>query len=84
MKAEGGPAGGAADVKASPSTGLGDGADILGEGEGALVMGGGSIDECEVGGFEGIMGSGNEEISSSILEVSIVICLVGAAAWRRV
>lgn len=65
---------------ASPSAGLGDGADTLGEGDGALVMGGGSMDECDVGGFEGMKGSGREGISSSMLEVSMVICLVGGIA----
>jgi hypothetical protein len=63
---------------------LGDGADRLGEGEGALVMGGGSIDECDVGGFDGMTGSGKEGISSSMFEVSMVICLVGGTVWRRV
>ena len=67
-------------MKASPSAGLGDGADRLGEGEGALVIGGGSMDECDVGGFEGMMGSGKDGISSSMFEVSMVICLVGGAA----
>jgi hypothetical protein len=63
---------------------LGDGADRLGEGEGALVIGGGSMDECDVGGFDGMTGSGKEGISSSMFEVSIVICFVGGADWRRV
>jgi hypothetical protein len=63
---------------------LGDGADRPGEGEGAFVMGGGSMDECDVGGFEGMTGSGKEGISSSIFEVSMVICLVGGTDWRRV
>jgi hypothetical protein len=80
VKADGGPAGGAVFVEASPSAGLGDGADMPGEGEGALVMRGGSIDECDVGGFDGMTGSGKDGISSSIFEVSIVICLVGGAA----
>lgn len=47
-----------------------------GDGDGALVIGGGSIDECEVGSFEGRTGSGKDGISSSIVDVSIVICLV--------
>jgi hypothetical protein len=47
------------------------------------VTGGGSIDECDVGGFDGIMGSGKASISSS-WEVSIVICLVGSGFWRIV
>lgn len=62
----------------SLSTGLGEAAARLGEGEGALVIGGGSMDECDVGAFEGIAGSGKADISSSLDEVSIVICLVGA------
>jgi hypothetical protein len=36
------------------------------------------MDECDVGAFEGIAGSGKADISSSLDEVSIVICLVGA------
>jgi hypothetical protein len=67
----------------SLSAGLGDGADMLGDGEGALVTGGGSIDECDVGGLEGMIGSGNDGISSSC-EVSMVICLVAGALWRIV
>jgi hypothetical protein len=83
LKAGGGPAGGAAGVPASPSTCLGDGAVILGDGDGALVTGGGSIEACDVGGLEGIMGSGRASISSSC-EVSMVICFVGAAFCRIV
>jgi hypothetical protein len=45
LNAGAGPAGGAAGVPLSPSTGLGDGADMLGDGDGALVTGGGSMDE---------------------------------------
>jgi hypothetical protein len=56
---------------------------MLGDGDGALVNGGGSIEECEVGGFDGMIGSGKDGISSSC-EVSIVICLVGGALWRIV
>jgi hypothetical protein len=56
---------------------------MLGEGDGALVGGGGSIDECDVGGLEGIIGSGNDGMSSS-WEVSMVICLVAGAFWRIV
>lgn len=72
-------------MKLSISTGFGDGADTLGEGDGALVIGGGSIEACDVGGLDGIIGSGNEGISSSTDDVSIVICLVvGGALWRMV
>jgi len=53
----------------------------LGDGDGALVRGGGSIVECEVGGFDGTAGSGKGEISSSVL-VSMVISLVSALAER--
>jgi hypothetical protein len=56
----------------------------LGDGDGALVRGGGSIDEFEVGIFEGSAGSGNACISSSADAVSIVICLVVGIACRRV
>lgn len=78
LNAGAGPAGGATGAPLSPSVGLGDGADMLGDGEGALVGGGGSIDECDVGGFEGIAGSGNDGMSSSC-DVSMVICFVGGA-----
>lgn len=84
LKADVGPGGGPPDVGASPSTGFGDAAVRLGEGEGALVSGGGSIDECDVGALDGIAGSGKAGISSSADEVSIVICLVGGTAWRKV
>jgi hypothetical protein len=77
LKAGIGPGGGPAEVPLSLSVGFGDGADMLGDGEGALV-GGGSIDECDVGGLEGIIGSGSDGMSSSC-EVSIVICLVAGA-----
>lgn len=53
----------------------------LGEGDGALVSGGGSIDACEVASFEGITGSGSCGISSSV-RVSIVISLVSTLAER--
>lgn len=79
-----GPAGTTPDAGASPSTGFGEAAVTLGEGDGALVSGGGSIDECDVGALDGIAGSGKAEISSSADEVSIVICLVDGTAWRSV
>jgi hypothetical protein len=78
LNAGGGPAGGAPGTPFSPSTGLGDRAVMLGDGDGALVTGGGSIEECDVGGFDGIMGSGKAGISSSS-EVSMMICFVGSA-----
>lgn len=84
LKADVGPGGGPAEVGPSPSVGFGDGADTLGEGDGALVMGGGSMDECDVGSFDGMIGSGREGISSSIEDVSMVICFVGGAVWRNV
>jgi hypothetical protein len=83
LKAGGGPDDGADVVPLSPSIGLGEGAVIFGDGDGALVTGGGSIEECDVGGFDGIMGSGRASISSSC-EVSMVICFVGCAVWRIV
>jgi len=83
LKAGVGPAGGPPGVPFSASAGLGDGADMLGDGEGALVGGGGSIDEYDVGGFEGMAGSGNDGMSSS-WDVSMVICFVGGALWRIV
>jgi hypothetical protein len=69
------------EVPFSESAGFGDGAVMLGDGDGALV--GGSIEECEVGGLEGITGSGNDGMSSSC-DVSMVICLVGGAVCRIV
>jgi hypothetical protein len=56
----------------------------MGEGDGALVSGGGSIDECDVGALDGIAGSGSAGISSSADAVSMVICFVGGIAWRNV
>jgi uncharacterized membrane protein len=56
---------------------------MLGDGEGALVKGGGSMDECDVCGLGGMTGSGNDGISSSC-DVSMVICLVGRLFWRIV
>lgn len=69
---------------ACSASGFGDAAAKLGDGDGALVRGGGSMDECEVGAFDGIAGSGKAGISSSLEEVSMVICLVVGIAWRRV
>lgn len=84
LKADVGPGGGPVEAGTSPSAGFGEGADTLGDGEGALVMGGGSIDACDVGGFDGMAGSGRDGISSSIEDVSMVICFVGGAVCRRV
>jgi len=53
----------------------------LGDGEGALVRGGGSIVEYDEVDFEGIAGSGSGGISSSV-RVSIVISLVSLTAVR--
>ena len=50
---------------------------MLGDGDGALVSGGGSMGECEVGILEGIAGSGNRLISSPADDVSMVMCLTG-------
>lgn len=74
LNAGAGPAGGAEGVPFSLSTGLGEGADMLGDGEGALVTGGGSIDECDVAGLD-MSASGKAGMSSSC-EVSIVIDFV--------
>lgn len=69
----------------SRSGGFGDAAARLGDGEVALASGGGSMEACEVGALEGRAGSGNALRSSSpVEEVSIVICLVGETAWRKV
>ena len=76
LKAETGPGGGLPGVPTSPSTGFGDAAATLGEGEGALVSGGGSMEAFEVGALDGMAGSGNAGISSSADEVSMVICFV--------
>jgi len=75
LNAEGGPEGRADEVVES-SIGLGDPAVRLGDGEGALVSGGGSMDEFEGGILDGSAGSGKDGISSSADVVSIVICLV--------
>ena len=83
LNAETGPGGGLPDAPPSPS-GFGDAAATLGEGEGALVSGGGSIDAFEVGARDGRAGSGSAGISSSADEVSMVICLVGGWVWRSV
>lgn len=80
----GGPEGRGEAAAPLSDSGLGDAAAALGEGEGALVIGGGSIEEDDRGGFEGIAGSGSAGISSSAEDVSIVICLVGGGASRSV
>jgi len=79
--AGGGPGGGTgADVGVvSDSSGLGDAAATTCDGEGALI-GGGSMDEFEMGALDGIIGSGNAGISSSVDDVSIVICFVATGA----
>lgn len=69
----------------SLSDGRGDAAARLGDGEVALVSGGGSMDACDVGALEGKAGSGSaHRSSSSVEEVSMVICFVWGTAWRRV
>ena len=83
LKAEVGPGGGPPVIEASLS-GLGDAAATLGEGEGALVIGGGSMDDCDATALVDMKGSGKAGISSSVDEVSIVICLVGGVLWRNV
>lgn len=82
-KAGVGPGGGPGVDASLSARGFGDAAARLGEGDGALVIGGGSIDECDVGALEGIAGSGKAGISSSADEVSIVMCFVGGLAWRK-
>jgi hypothetical protein len=84
LKAGSGPGGGLPDAPTSLSAGFGDAAAMLGEGDGALVSGGGSMDALEVGALDGRAGSGNAGISSSVDDVSIVICLVGGWVWRMV
>lgn len=49
---------------------------MLGEGEGALVKGGGSIPELDAVDFVGTAGSGSAMISGSEDDVSTVICFV--------
>lgn len=53
----------------------------LGLGEGAPINGGGSIEECEVGGLAGTAGSGNGAMSSSV-RVSMMMSLVSTGAPR--
>ena len=55
---------------------------MLGEGDGALVNGGGSIPEFD-GAFVGTAGSGRARISGSADEVSTVICFVVCALGRK-
>ena len=57
---------------------------MLGEGEGALVKGGGSIPELDAVDFAGTAGSGSASISGSADEVSTVICFVGCVLCRNV
>lgn len=53
----------------------------LGLGDGAPVNGGGSIEECEVGGLAGTAGSGSGAIASSV-RVSIMMSFVSTGAPR--
>lgn len=82
LNAIGGPEGRGEAAAPFSESGLGDAAAALGDGEGALVMGGGSIEEDDRGGFEGSAGSGKARISSSADDVSMVICLVGGGLSR--
>lgn len=66
------------------SSGFGEEAVMLGEGDGALVSGGGSMDAFEVGALDVSTGSGSAGISSSVDEVSMVICLVAGGVCRKV
>lgn len=67
-------------VDSESPRGLGEGiAAELGEGDGALVSGGGSIFDCEAGAFDGNAGSGRSGISSSV-RVSMVISFVSTLA----
>jgi hypothetical protein len=81
LNADGGPEG---RLVESRSAGLGEPAVKLGDGEGALVSGGGSMVELEEGILDGSAGSGSAGISSSADVVSIVICLVVRTGWRSV
>jgi len=56
---------------------FGDGAVMLGTGDGAL-MGGGSMGECDVGAFVGIAGSGRGGISPSAEDGSRAMYFGGA------
>jgi hypothetical protein len=68
----------------SESEGFGEAAlSMLGEGEGALVKGGGSMPELGVD-FAGSTGSGSARISASADDVSTVICFVVCAFCRNV
>lgn len=57
---------------------------MLAAGDGALVRGGGSIDDDAGDGFGAKAGSGRPGISSSADDVSIVICLVVDGVVLRV
>lgn len=83
--AGGGPDAGGAGVDGLRSTSTGFLGETmvaaLGDGDGALVSGGGSMAKFEVSGLECIAGSGNGAISSSV-PVSIVISLVSELEAR--
>lgn len=82
-KAKGGPGGKFCVGVDSESEGLGEAAlNMLGEGEGALVKGGGSIPEFDAA-FVGTAGSGRARISGSAAEVSTVICFVVCVLCRK-
>lgn len=84
-KAGVGPGGGAAcgtELVSESALGRGDAmAAILGEGDGALVSGGGSMLECDVGGLDGNTGSGSGGMSSAARE-SMMISFVSTLADR--
>jgi hypothetical protein len=78
-KAGGGPGGTCeVGVVSESDVAFGDGAVILGTGDGALI-GGGSMDEYEVDTFVGTAGSGRGGISPSADDVSSVMSFGGAA-----
>lgn len=82
-KAKGGPGGKLGTGVDSESEGFGEAAlNMLGEGEGALVKGGGSMPEFDAA-FVGTAGSGRAKISGSADEVSTVICFVATTLCLR-
>lgn len=79
-----GPAGTGDAAAPDDESGRGEAAAALGDGDGTLVNGGGSIDDVEMALDCCITGSGRAGISSSAEDVSIVMCFVGGGESRSV
>ena len=66
------------------SLGLGDEVGRVSSGVSKEAVGGGSIAECVIGCFDGIIGSGKAGMASSAEDVSIVILVVDLGDGRKV